>query len=150
MAPPKNRSGCLFFALGVVAGLVAIINGMSNDITARIAGRFFISVALVLILFGRQWSGKDVIAETRQYFERARIRNFVAAWWMITMGYIGLASLACFVIYPFTAAIMRACGRQSLALDVPGELVFLGFAALGLVSVLTRKPKAHDELKRDP
>jgi hypothetical protein len=55
----------LFFALGVVAGLVAIINGMSNDITARIAGRFFISVALVLILFGRQWSGKDVIAETR-------------------------------------------------------------------------------------
>jgi len=150
LAPHAKRSGCLFFGLGAVAGLVAMINGMSNDITARIAGQFFMAIALVLILFGWQWSGKDVIAETRQYFELARSRNFFVAWWMVTMGYIGLALLACFVIYPFAAAIMRAYGRQPLALDVPGELVFLGFAALGLVSVLTRKPKVHDEVKRNP
>lgn len=98
MAPQKTRSGCLFFSLAAVAGLLAIANGISNDIAARRAGQFFLAFALILILSGRQWSGKDIVAETRQYWEVAHSRNFLIAWWMLTMGYFGLASLAFFVI----------------------------------------------------
>lgn len=159
MAPEKNRSGCLFFALGAMAVLLAIACGITNNVSAGWYADFFLAVAIILILSGRQWSGKDVVAESRQWLEEARSRSFLVAWWMLTAGYFGMTCLVLFATRPVVAVLMRACGVQSFELGIPSLLVlafdapiarlhvdgssamFFVFAGLGLITVLGREPK---------
>lgn len=166
MTPHKNRSGCLFFVLSAMAVLLAISFGITHNATADWCADFFMASAIILILCGRLWSGKDVIAETRHVLEGARSRSFPVAWWLSTAGYLGITWLVVFAMRPFAAAIMRACGVQSFALGIPSILalafdapsarlraegsaaMFFVSAVLGLMTVLKCESKVQDSSSR--